>query len=87
MPGRSSFLRAATIITWGSTYGTARARRAPPADAVGLRHYSIVLPNLAEFQTVAGGLQEAGVASEEMDEGLLLRDPSQNGVLLTHRAA
>ncbi len=56
----------------------------PPADAVGLRHYSIVLPDLAEFQTVAGRLQEAGIASEETDEGILLRDPSQNGVLLTH---
>jgi catechol 2,3-dioxygenase len=57
----------------------------PPPDAVGLRHFSIVLPNVEEFQTVAGRVQEAGIAAEEMDEGIMLRDPSQNGVLLTHR--
>ncbi len=57
----------------------------PPPDAIGLRYYSIVLPNVAELQRVAGRVQEAGIKSEEMDEGIMLRDPSQNGVLLTHR--
>jgi catechol 2,3-dioxygenase len=59
----------------------------PPAGAVGLRYYSITLPNLAEFEKLGGRVRQAGIASEEMDEGLLLRDPSQNGVLLTHRAS
>lgn len=57
----------------------------PPPDSLGLRYYSITLPNLAELQKLAGRVQEAGIASEEMDEGFLLRDPSHNGVLLTHR--
>jgi catechol 2,3-dioxygenase len=58
----------------------------PPPNAVGLRYYGIVLPNLAELEKVAGRVQEAGISAEEMDEGFLLRDPSMNGVLLTHIA-
>jgi catechol 2,3-dioxygenase len=58
----------------------------PPPDALGLRYYSITLPNLEELQKLAGLIQEAGFTFEEMDEGLLLRDPSYNGVLLTHRS-
>ena len=57
----------------------------PPPDAIGLRYYGIELPNVAEFQTVAGRVQEAGIRAEEMDEGIMLRDPSQNGVLLAYR--
>ena len=57
----------------------------PPPDSLGLRYYSITLPNLAELQKLAGRVQEAGIPSEEMDEGFLLRDPSHNSVLLTHR--
>lgn len=57
----------------------------PPEGAIGLRYYSIVLPDVHELETVAGRVQEAGITAEEMDEGFMLRDPSQNGVLLTHR--
>ena len=57
----------------------------PPQGAIGLRYYSIVLPDVHELETVAGRVQEAGITAEEMDEGFMLRDPSQNGVLLTHR--
>jgi catechol 2,3-dioxygenase len=57
----------------------------PPPDSLGLRYYSITLPNLAELQKLAGRVQEAGIPAEEMDEGFLLRDPSHNGVLLTTR--
>jgi catechol 2,3-dioxygenase len=56
----------------------------PPPDALGLRYYGIVLPDLAELEKVAGRVQEAGIAAEEMEQGFLLRDPSRNGVLLTH---
>jgi catechol 2,3-dioxygenase len=58
----------------------------PPAEAVGLSYYSITLPNLAELQKLVTRVQEAGISSEEMDEGFLLRDPSRNGVMLTHRS-
>lgn len=57
----------------------------PPSGSVGLRYFNIALPDLAELQKVAGRAQEAGIASEEMDEGFLLHDPSQNAVLLTQR--
>jgi catechol 2,3-dioxygenase len=57
----------------------------PPAGAIGLRHYCIVLPNVRELETVAGRVQEAGIAAEEVDEGFMLRDPSQNGLMLTSR--
>jgi catechol 2,3-dioxygenase len=56
----------------------------PPPGAIGLREYGIVLPDLAELQKVAGRVQAAGIPAEEMDQGFLVRDPSSNGVLLTH---
>jgi catechol 2,3-dioxygenase len=61
---------------------------APPPlpEALGLRYYGITLPNSAELQKLAGRVQEAGIPAEELDEGFLVRDPSHNGVLLTHRA-
>ena len=59
----------------------------PPAGAIGLRHYSIMLPNAKELETVAGRVQDGGISAEEVDEGFMVRDPSQNGVLLmTHGA-
>ncbi len=57
----------------------------PPAGAIGLRSFGIMLPDVRELDIVAKCLQEAGVQTEEIDEGLLVRDPSQNGILLTHR--
>lgn len=59
----------------------------PPAGAIGLRHYSIRLPDARELEIVAGRLREAGIRVEEVGEGFLVRDPSQNGILLTHREA
>ena len=54
-----------------------------PADALGVRHFSVVLPNKAELQRVAARVRESGLAIQESDVGLLVRDPSQNGVMLT----
>ena len=59
----------------------------PPPGTVGLRHYEISLPDLAEFEKLAGRLQSAGIDFEETDEGLLFRDPFQNGLMLTYRGA
>ena len=55
----------------------------PPADALGLRHFTVRLPSEAELARVVGRIREAGLAVEETDEGQLVRDPSRNGVLLT----
>ena len=54
----------------------------PPPDARGLRYFTIVLPDKAELQRVVERVQRAGIATEQTDQGILVRDPSQNGVLL-----
>lgn len=54
----------------------------PPPDAIGLRWYEIKLPDAASVGQVADRVRAAGLNIEECEEGLLLRDPSQNGVML-----
>jgi len=54
----------------------------PPADATGLRHFEIVLPNGDEVERLRARLEGAGVAVEERDGGVFVHDPSSNGVLL-----
>jgi catechol 2,3-dioxygenase len=55
----------------------------PPADAVGLRWTTICLPTTAELNRVVDRVRNAGLPLAEQPEGLLLRDPSQNGLILT----
>jgi catechol 2,3-dioxygenase len=55
----------------------------PPLDASGLRYFIVVLPDEAELERIAGRIREAGITIEKVDNGLLVRDPSRNGVLLT----
>jgi catechol 2,3-dioxygenase len=64
--------------TWAS-----HAASPPPPDAAGLRYFSIVLPNREEVQRLRARLEESGTAWEEWPQGLFLRDPSQDGILLT----
>ncbi len=52
-----------------------------PADAVGLRHYEIVLANEAEKSALTERLMQAGVPYEARADGLFVRDPAQNGIL------
>lgn len=54
----------------------------PPPDAAGLKWYDIVLPDSAELDKVLNRLQAAGIAIEEKPDGFLVRDPSQNSILL-----
>ena len=70
---------------------------APAPDSLGLRYFSVVLPDQAELDRVLQRVREAGVPveprgaalagsslrSDRPEAGLLLRDPSQNGVVLT----
>lgn len=53
-----------------------------PEDAVGLRHYEIVLGAAADRIRLLDRLTQAGVAFTERADGLFVRDPSQNGILL-----
>jgi len=54
----------------------------PPRDSLGLRYFTIVLPERAELDRLVGRLHQAAVPIESVDEGVLIRDPSRNGVLL-----
>ena len=59
----------------------------PPArDALGLREFSIQLPNQAGLERVVERVQKAGVLMETTEIGTLVRDPSQNGLRLTSRS-
>ena len=57
----------------------------PPPGSRGLRHFSILLPNTEELERTVARVKQAGVSTEAVESGVFLRDPSQNGVLLTTR--
>lgn len=57
----------------------------PPPDSLGLRYFTIVLPTRTELERLTERVREAGVASEQTPEGVLIHDPSHNGVMLTVR--
>ncbi len=57
----------------------------PPADATGLRRFTVRLSSAAALEGVASRVRGAGLPLEELPEGLQLRDPAQNTVLLTAR--
>lgn len=59
----------------------------PPADALGLRYFTVELPNQQALDEVVARIDKAGIPSNQTDDGLLVRDPSQNGVILTLRPA
>ncbi|MHB1135092.1 MAG: VOC family protein [Chloroflexota bacterium] len=55
----------------------------PPADAAGLRYFTVRLPHQAALEQVLERARGAGLPLEDTGEGLLARDPSRNSVLLT----
>jgi catechol 2,3-dioxygenase len=57
---------------------------APPApsDAVGLRYFTVDLPDQKALDEVVARVDKAGIPSNKTDDGLLVYDPSQNGVVL-----
>jgi catechol 2,3-dioxygenase len=66
------------LNTWHSA-GTAPA----PAGSVGLRSFTIELPDERELAGVLGRVEAAGIATEAHPGGVLVRDPFGSGVLLT----
>ncbi len=54
----------------------------PPANATGLRFYTIDLPNQKAYDEVVARVDAAGIPSNMTEAGLLLHDPSQNSVIL-----
>ena len=55
----------------------------PPADAAGLRYFTVELPDQKALDEVTARVEKAGISANQTEEGLLLYDPSQNGVVLT----
>ncbi len=47
----------------------------PPPNSIGLRYFMIVLPNRTELERVGEQVQKAGIAVEQTQDGLLVRDP------------
>ncbi|MEA2146041.1 MAG: catechol 2,3-dioxygenase [Solirubrobacteraceae bacterium] len=65
------------LNTWNS------AGASPPAPgSVGLHSYDVILPDEASLQTVVGRVRAAGIAVQAQPEGMLVRDPSGNAVVL-----
>ncbi|HEV8339038.1 MAG TPA: VOC family protein [bacterium] len=54
----------------------------PPSDGLGLRSFTVVLPTRTELERVLARVR-AAVPVEDTPEGVLLRDPSRNGIVLT----
>ncbi len=59
----------------------------PPADAVGLRYFTVELPDQEALDQVIERIDAAGISSNQTDDGLLIHDPSENGVILSVRSA
>jgi catechol 2,3-dioxygenase len=67
-----------------NVWESAGASSAPPGTAR-LRHAEILLPDRAEVDRVAGRAADAGQEPEQRDDGVLVRDPSGNALLLAAR--
>jgi len=64
--------------TWHS-----RGASPPPPWSAALRHATIVLPDAAERDRVAGRIADTGQEPEARPDGVLVRDPSGINLLLT----
>lgn len=65
-----------------NTWAGVGAAAAPP-NSIGLRHFVIRLPDTTELKRVADRVRQADLKLEETETGLLVRDPSENSVVLT----
>ena len=57
-----------------------------PADALGLRYFTVESPDQAALDEVVARVERAGIPANQTEAGLLLYDPSQNGVLLKKKS-
>lgn len=55
----------------------------PPPGSIGLRYFTVRLPDEGEVEKVSKRVIQAGMPVKEHPDGLLLRDPSSNGIVLT----
>jgi catechol 2,3-dioxygenase len=54
----------------------------PPPGSLGLRYFSVVLPDQEALGRVVENIRTAGVSMEQTENGLLVRDPSANALVL-----
>ena len=54
-----------------------------PQNSVGLQYFTVKVPTPEELTRVAHRVRQAGLELQETEAGLLVRDPSENGVVLT----
>lgn len=57
----------------------------PPPDAAGLRFFTLRLEDEREGAEMSARLARAGATAQAQDGGLLVRDPSGNGILIDAR--
>jgi catechol 2,3-dioxygenase len=65
-----------------NTWESRGAEPAPPGSAT-LRYATIILPDEAELDRLAAAVADAGQEPERRSDGVLVRDPSGNSLLLT----
>lgn len=70
------------LNTWHSA-GAAPA----PAGSVGLRSFTVELPDERTLAPLLARIEAAGVAHERLPDGILVRDPFANAVILTTRSS
>jgi catechol 2,3-dioxygenase len=70
----------------GYNVWTSKGAAPPPPDSSGLDYITIVLPSTEALQTLTEHIHDAAVPLELTTDGICLRDPSANRVLLTTRA-
>src|SRR4051794_36003467 len=58
----------------------------PPPGSAALRHATVLLPDAAERDRVAGRIADAGQEPEAREDGVLVRDPGGNALLLAASA-
>ncbi len=55
----------------------------PPVDALGLRYFQIRLPDPSELRRIVARVESAALPVQQTEHGVLVSDPSRNGVLLS----
>jgi len=66
------------VNTWAGVGATP-----PPPGSAALRHATVVLPDAVQRDRVVDRAADAGAEPVEVEEGVLVRDPSQNALVLT----
>jgi len=70
----------------GANVWAGRGATPPPPGSASLRHATIVLPDTAELERVAARVAGAGQDPVPDGDGLVIRDPSENTLLLVAAA-